>query len=90
LGRDQKILTEMAINRLGYDYLRQNKNETALIVFKYNVKAYPGAFNTYDSLGEAYIKLEMKEEAIQNYEKSLELSPQNNNAINMLKKLRDN
>lgn len=90
LGKEQKILTEMNINRLGYDYLRQNKYETALIVFKYNVKAYPGAFNTYDSLGEAYMKLERKEQAIQNYEKSLELNPKNNNAINTLEKLRDN
>ena len=41
LGGNQNLLDEMNINRLGYEYFRQNKNETALIVFKYNVKAYP-------------------------------------------------
>jgi len=89
-GEKQGILNEMSINRLGYEFLRQDKNNSALIVFKYNVKAHPDAFNTYDSLGEAYMKLEMNEQAIQNYEKSLELNSNNNNAIEMLEKLRNN
>jgi hypothetical protein len=89
-GIKQGILNEMSINSLGYEFLRQDKNNSAIIVFKYNVKAYPNAFNTYDSLGEAFMKLGMMDQAIQNYEKSLELNPNNNNAVEMLEKLKNN
>jgi tetratricopeptide (TPR) repeat protein len=89
-GKKQGILNEMSINRLGYEFLRQEKNNSALIVFKYNVKAHPDASNAYDSLGEAYMKLGMKDKAIQNYEKSLKLNPNNNNATKMLEKLKGN
>ena len=88
-GKNQGILNEMIINSLGYDFLGQDKKKSALTVFKYNVKAYPDAFNTYDSLGEAYMKLGMKDLAIQNYKKSLQLNPNNNNALEMLEKLND-
>jgi tetratricopeptide (TPR) repeat protein len=88
MGIDQKLLNEMDINRMGYEYLRKDNIETAIIVFKFNVQAYPDAFNTYDSLGEAYMKNGDTEKAIQNYKKSLELNPNNNNAVRMLEQLK--
>lgn len=42
----------------------------------------------YDSLGEAYMIIGDKVLAIRNYERAVELNPQNTNAIEMLKKLR--
>jgi len=36
--------------------------------------------NVYDSLGEAYMKSGDKEKAVINYEKSLDVNPENNNA----------
>jgi predicted negative regulator of RcsB-dependent stress response len=42
----------------------------------------------YDSLGEAYMKKGDKEKAIENYQKSLGLNPNNTNAREMLKKLK--
>jgi hypothetical protein len=86
-GIDKKLLNEMDINRMGYDYLRKDNAKTAIIVFRFNVKAFPEAFNTYDSLGEAYMKTGNIEQAIKNYQKSLELNPNNNNAVNMLNQL---
>ena len=59
----------------------------AIEIFKLNVEAYPQCWNVYHSLGEAYMRHGEKEFAIQNYEKSLELNPQNTNAAEMLKKL---
>jgi len=44
--------------------------------------------NAYDSLAEAYMLSGNKELAIKNYEKSLELNPQNTNAAEQLKKLK--
>jgi tetratricopeptide (TPR) repeat protein len=71
---------EPDLNQLGYRLLQQNKVTEAIEIFKVNVAAYPQGFNTYDSLGEAYMTHGDKELAITNYKKSLELNPQNNSA----------
>ena len=52
-----------------------------------NVEAYPASSNVYDSLGEAYMDDGNTGLAIVNYKKSLELDPNNTNAVEMLKKL---
>ena len=87
---DVYIFTERSINNLGYKYLNTDKIKEAVEVFKLNVEAYPESFNVYDSLGEAYMKSGEKELAIKNYEKSLELNPENTNAKNMLEKIHGN
>ena len=56
-------------------------------LLKFKVIAYPESANTYDSLGEAYMVNGDKELAIQNYKKSLELNPENQNAVDKLKQL---
>jgi len=48
---------------------------------------YPNASNPYDSLAEAYMVQGDREAAIKNYRKSLELNPNNTNAVTMLKRL---
>ena len=78
---------EPELNRLGYVLLQQRKLKEAIEIFKLNVAEYPKGFNTYDSLGEAYMIAENTELAIQNYKKSLELNPQNTSAVAMLKRL---
>jgi len=52
------------------------------------VQEYPKSANVYDSLGEAYMQAGQKDLAIQNYEWSLKLDPGNQNAVDMLKKLK--
>lgn len=79
--------SETEINRLGYQLLQAKKVKEAIEIFKLNVEAYPKAFNTYDSLGEAYMVNGDTQLAIQNYKKSLELNPQNTSAVDMLKRL---
>jgi CubicO group peptidase (beta-lactamase class C family) len=86
---DKPILPENNLNMLGYLYLRSNKIDDAIKLFKFNVELYPDAFNVYDSLGEAYMKKGEKELAIKNYEKSIELNPDNTGGIDMLKKLKE-
>jgi hypothetical protein len=53
-----------------------------------NVRLYRESSNAYDSLGEAYMIGGNKELAIKNYEKSVELNPQNDNGFRMLKILK--
>ncbi|HET9524893.1 MAG TPA: serine hydrolase [Pyrinomonadaceae bacterium] len=78
---------ETELNALGYRLMQTGKLKEALEIFKLNVEAYPQAFNTYDSLAEAYMNMNERELAIQNYKKSLELNAKNTNAVEMLKKL---
>ncbi|HKY27237.1 MAG TPA: serine hydrolase [Pyrinomonadaceae bacterium] len=84
---DNASVSENRLNNLGYVLMRQKKLPEAIALFKLNVEFYPKAWNTYDSLGEAYMTNGDKELAIANYKKSLELNPQNSNGREMLKKL---
>jgi CubicO group peptidase (beta-lactamase class C family) len=84
-------LSESEMNSLGYYFLNTRKDVGAAVaVFRLNVEAFPNSANAYDSLGEAYMVKGDKELAIRNYQRSLELNPQNTNAVEMLKKLRAN
>lgn len=78
---------EQELNGFGYVLVAQKKVKEAIEILKLNVEAYPQGFNTYDSLGEAYMIDGQRDLAIRNYKKSLELNPQNTNAVDMLKKL---
>jgi CubicO group peptidase (beta-lactamase class C family) len=78
---------EPELNALGYRLMQTGKLKEAVEVFKLNVEAHPQGFNTYDSLAEAYMNLNERELAITNFKKSLELNPNNANAVEMLKKL---
>jgi CubicO group peptidase (beta-lactamase class C family) len=79
---------EFTLNALGYRLLYGGMEQDGVKVFQKNVQEYPQSSNVYDSLGEAYMKTGQKDLAIQNYEKSLQLNPKNDNAVRQLKKLR--
>jgi len=80
--------SERELNNLGYQLIQRNKLEAAIKIFQLNVEVYPEAANTYDSLGEAYLKNGDKELAIKNYEKSLQLNPDNSSAKKILEGLK--
>jgi dienelactone hydrolase len=79
--------SERELNTLGYILLGEKRIKEAIEIFKLNVAMYPDAFNTYDSLGEAYLANNERELAIKNYRKSLELNPQNTNATDVLRRI---
>ena len=76
------------LNRLGYKLLGGQHVDEAIAIFQLNVEAYPDAANTYDSLGKAFMARGDTALAIANYERSLELDPDNANAVAMLERLR--
>jgi CubicO group peptidase (beta-lactamase class C family) len=78
-------LEEDELNDWGYLLLSQGKNREALTIFQLNVHLYPTSSNTYDSVAEAYARNGDKNAAIKNYKRSLELDPENKNAIEQLK-----
>jgi CubicO group peptidase (beta-lactamase class C family) len=79
---------EFLLNSLGYRLLRADLIEDAIAVFELNVAEYPDASNPYDSLGEAYLTAGDTALAIVNYEKSVELNPDNTNGIAVLERIR--
>ena len=77
------------INTIGYYYIN-NDTKKALSYFKLNVNNYPNSSNAFDSLGEAYMLLGDKKNAIKSYKKSFELDPGNENALKMIQQLQTN
>ena len=86
---DEYNFKEGKLNQFGYQLLQAGKTDAAITLFKLNIESYPNSANAYDSMGEAYMTKGNKEEAIKNYEKSLELNPQNTNAQDKLKLLKE-
>lgn len=79
---------ENNILRLAYNFLRKNKVDIAIEIFKLNVQLYPNSYNAYDSLAEGYFSNEQFELSKENYEKSLELNPENDNGKMRLERIK--
>jgi predicted alpha/beta superfamily hydrolase len=74
---------------MGYIMLYVMKDvKKAIAFFEYNLSNFPTSATAYDSLGEAYMINGDKAQAIMNYEKSLKLDPNNQNAIKMIRELK--
>jgi CubicO group peptidase (beta-lactamase class C family) len=82
-------IDENTLIGLGYHFLIPGQVEPAIQIFKLEVEDYPKYWNAYDSLGEAYLDAGQKNLAIENYEKSVELKPDNQSGIDALKKLKE-
>jgi hypothetical protein len=82
------IFQPRELNTVGYMVLQGMKNpEGAIEIFKLNIEMYPKYANGYDSLAEAYMEMGEKNRAIKYYAKSLELDPNNTNAIEKLNEI---
>jgi CubicO group peptidase (beta-lactamase class C family) len=84
----EPAIDEETMNRIGYVLLRGKKVKDAIEVFKQNVADHPASWNVFDSLGEAYAADGQTALAIQCYETSLKLNPDNTGGAEALKKLR--
>ena len=84
---DDLLLPENGMNRLGYKYLEAD-TDLAIEVFGLNVDLHPESFNPWDSLAEGYMVKGDSRKAIEYYEKSLALNPENQNAVAKLAELR--
>ena len=75
------------LNTFGYTLLRSNQIEKAIYIFDLNTKIYPYKYNVYDSLGEAYLVAKNYTKALKYYNKVLELKPEDENALKMIKEI---
>jgi CubicO group peptidase (beta-lactamase class C family) len=78
---------ERDFNRLGYEFLRQQKKENSLQTFKTASLLFPESWNIHDSYGEALLQCGKKVEAIKMYQKSVDLNPNNENGKKVLSDL---
>ncbi|MFC4096405.1 alpha/beta fold hydrolase [Euzebyella saccharophila] len=81
--------SEHDLNTLGYSFLANEELDKALEVFKLTTVLFPDSYNAYDSYGEALLKANKKEAAIQMYRKSIELNPDNENGKTVLQQLKE-
>ena len=84
------IFSEREMNNLGYQLISENKMNDAINVFKLNTVEYPKSSNTFESLGEAYMKNGDDKMAAESFNKALEIDPNNQDAKSMMKKLEKN
>lgn len=70
---------EDELTMYGYGFLWADKIDEAFAIFQLIIEEF-GSANSYDSLGEAYLKKGNKDAALANYEKSLAMNPDNFNA----------
>ena len=83
-------LPEGNLNNLGLQLVfNPETSEQGINVLLLATGIYTNSANLFDSLAEAYLYLDNKEKAISNFEKSLHLNAENQNAIDRLKQLRE-
>jgi tetratricopeptide (TPR) repeat protein len=79
---------EGVIQELGLDLMKENKMKEAIVVFRFNTFAFPDSADAWELLGDAYAKSGDSQQAIVNFEKSLQLNPQNAKLKEKLEQLR--
>jgi hypothetical protein len=85
---DEYDFSEPQLNILGYQLLRNQMVKEAIEIFKLNTEAFPESGNAFDSLAEGYMADGDTSLSEENYRKSLDLNPDNENAREMLNKLK--
>ena len=92
INPDSILFNRKTINNLGWETAAKGDIDEAIKLFELNILAYPDHYDSWDSYAEAilirggndYIEI-----AIKNFEKSLELNPGNNNAVQRLTVLKN-
>jgi len=79
---------EEIVNEIGYQLLYSDYPDKAIECFKLSTTNFPTSADAFSALGEAYATKNDKRSAIANYEKVLELRPNDANAMKCLQKLR--
>ncbi len=64
-----------------------NKTHEAIEVLKFNSLLFPNEFSNYEELGYYYYKNNDKSQALENYQKAVELNPKNETLKNTLEKI---
>jgi tetratricopeptide (TPR) repeat protein len=83
------LINEFFMDVLAYNYFSKKDEQILYAVLKKKIEFFPKSPTAYEALGYAYYRNNKKEPAIANYEKALELVPDNRNAKRMIQRLRN-
>jgi C-terminal processing protease CtpA/Prc len=79
---------ETELTLYGYSFLWESNLTEAIAIFKLIISEFPDSANAYDSLGEAYLQAKDSIQALQNYEKSLLMNPDNFHAEDVIEQIK--
>ncbi len=85
---DYEIYDPITLVDIGRELSEQKKTKEAIELLTFNAEVYPDVWETYELMGTIYMNEGKKELAIEHFEKVLEYDPANQNAAEMLKKLK--
>lgn len=88
-GRGGYDFGQRSLNTFGYELLEAKDHEGAIAVFRLNASEFPQSGDVWDSLAEAHLTAGRKQLAEIYYRKSLEVDPQNDNALEKLRALEE-
>lgn len=83
---DFKNETELTL--YGYSFLWEKNLTDAIAIFELIISEFPDSANAFDSMGEAYLQAKDSSKALQNYEKSLLMNPDNFYAEDVIRKIK--
>ena len=86
-GKAGYDFSEPSLNAFAYELLGRKDFEGAIAFFRLNASEYPQSGNVWDSLGEAYMGAGKSRLAEIYYSKSLEIDPQNEDAMKQLREI---
>ncbi|MFC1528711.1 S41 family peptidase [Candidatus Latescibacterota bacterium] len=89
IADEYDLINEFFIDVLAYNYLSREDEHILYAILKRKIKFFPKSSSAYKTLAYAYYKNNKKELAITNFEKVLELDPDNRNAMRMIKRLQN-
>jgi hypothetical protein len=79
---------ETELTLYGYSFLWGNNLVDAIAIFELIISEFPNSANAYDSMGEAYLVAKDSIKALQYYEKSLLMDPDNFLAEDVIKQIK--
>jgi hypothetical protein len=87
-GGQSYDFSENALVPVALQLTNANKPDDALALLQLNAEFYPNHAPTYGGMGQAYLKKNDKENAIKNFEKVIQLDPNNQVAKRQLEQLK--
>ncbi|MCK5077930.1 MAG: tetratricopeptide repeat protein, partial [Calditrichia bacterium] len=81
-------LNENVLNMMGYRFMQMKMLDNALKIWHLNTDLFPASANVFDSYAEGLMNNGQDKEAIKFYRKSLELNPENKNAVQMIEQIK--
>ena len=79
---------DLALNRAAALLMRDRRTDAALTLLEFNASVFPESWMAWNSLGAAYFRLGRTEEALEAYQKVLELNPGHAAAKRMIERIK--